>query len=183
MGIFTGDGRTGRLHYLLVNLAIGFGLVVSWLAMIDVNEFSGQATVNPLYWPLLLVAFWMSAGNMIRRLHDRGHNGYLWLVSLIPIAGFLLGLYLLVAPGDPVVNRYGPPPGNSSRPIDLEAQKRRVDEIAAAAEAAYRSKEASYFNEDGTYNLDGLMTSMPSGAPAPAPGPPADVEPPRWPQP
>lgn len=177
MGIFTGDGRTGRLHYFLTNLAIVFGLVVSWFALVDVNDWTGEATVSPIYWPLMLVAMWLSVGNMIRRLHDRNHNGFLWLLSLVPIAGLLLGLYLLFAPGDPVANKYGPTPGSGSRGGELDAQRRRADQIAAVAEQAYRRKEAAYVNDDGSFNMDGLMASMGGPPSGPAAPPPADPEP------
>lgn len=177
MGIFTGEGRIGRLHYFLTNLAIGLGLVVCWFASVDVNDFTGEATVHPLYWPMTLVGLWLSAGNMIRRLHDRSHNGYLWLLSFVPIVGLLLGLYLLFAPGDPVLNKYGPTPGTGSRADELEAQRRRADQIAAVAEQAYRVNEGDYVNEDGSFNMDGLMASMAGSKPGPPPPPPADPEP------
>lgn len=177
MGIFTGDGRVGRLHYFLTNLAIGLGLLVCWFALIEVNDFTGEATVHPVYWPLMLVGMWLSVGNMIRRLHDRDHNGFMWLLSLIPAVGFVLGLYLLFAPGDPVRNKYGPPPGTGSRADQVEAQRRRADEITAVAEQAYRTKQVNYVNEDGSFNMDGLMSSMAGQSPAPPPPPPADSEP------
>jgi uncharacterized membrane protein YhaH (DUF805 family) len=45
-----------------------------------------------------------------RRLHDIGKTGWLQLLALIPIVGWLILIYWDAQPGDPVSNVYGPPP-------------------------------------------------------------------------
>lgn len=47
---------------------------------------------------LLLIPVWLIAH--IRRLHDRGHSGWMVLLFLIPFVGFFMLLYLLFAPTD-----------------------------------------------------------------------------------
>ena len=45
----------------------------------------------------------------VRRLHDVGKSGWMLLLAVIPFVNFYL-LYLLVQPGDPGPNAYGPDP-------------------------------------------------------------------------
>ena len=45
-----------------------------------------------------------------RRLHDIGKSGWLQLLGLIPIVGWILLIYWTVQPGEPGSNQYGPPP-------------------------------------------------------------------------
>lgn len=52
-----------------------------------------------------------------RRLHDIGKSGWLQLVWLIPIIGWLLLIYWLVQPTVAGGNEYGPGP---SGPVDLK---------------------------------------------------------------
>jgi hypothetical protein len=44
-----------------------------------------------------------------RRLHDTGKSGWLQLLWLIPCIGFIILIVLLVQPGNPGENSYGPP--------------------------------------------------------------------------
>jgi uncharacterized membrane protein YhaH (DUF805 family) len=46
----------------------------------------------------------------VRRLHDTGRSGWLLLLLLIPIIGFLALLYFYLQPGTPEENRFGPRP-------------------------------------------------------------------------
>ncbi|MGF1599996.1 MAG: DUF805 domain-containing protein [Acidimicrobiales bacterium] len=176
MGIVTGQGRVGRLGYFATNLAIGAILFVLGYASLDVDDFTGQARLDPLFLVALAVGVWASYGNMIRRLHDRGLPGWWVLLSVVPFVNWALGLYLLFAPGDPINNRYGPPPGKTVA-YSVEAQRDRVDAIAAAAGRAYQARNAAYLNEDGSFNMNGLTTST-GGAPAPSG--PCDGPDPRW---
>ena len=45
-----------------------------------------------------------------RRLHDIGKTGWLQLLALIPIVGWVILIYWDAQPGDPASNVYGPPP-------------------------------------------------------------------------
>ena len=45
-----------------------------------------------------------------RRCHDLGYSGWFALVTLIPFVGW----YLVFKQGDPLPNKYGPPPSGSS---------------------------------------------------------------------
>lgn len=45
-----------------------------------------------------------------RRLHDIGKTGWLQLLGLIPIIGWILLIYWAAQPGDSAANSYGEPP-------------------------------------------------------------------------
>ena len=48
-----------------------------------------------------------------RRLHDIGKTGWLQLLALIPIIGWLVLIYWDVQPGEPGPNQYGEPPAGA----------------------------------------------------------------------
>ena len=160
MGLFTGDGRVGRLNYFLVNLVIGLAWLFSVFALRAEDPTTGAPTFNPMLLVVFAVVMWASVGNSIRRLHDRGHNGWMWLVSLIPLVGIAFALYLLFAPGDELPNRYGPPPGKVDQQ-DLEAKRQALEELKARAAAAQQQKQESYLREDGSYDMDWMKNSVP----------------------
>jgi uncharacterized membrane protein YhaH (DUF805 family) len=57
----------------------------------------------------------------VKRLHDLGWSGWLWLLTLIPVLGGIFSLLLIVLPGSPATNRYGPPPPPNSTAVKLLA--------------------------------------------------------------
>jgi uncharacterized membrane protein YhaH (DUF805 family) len=46
----------------------------------------------------------------VRRLHDTGHPGWWYFISLIPIVGSIILLVLLATDSDSEENRFGPNP-------------------------------------------------------------------------
>ncbi|MGI9614761.1 MAG: DUF805 domain-containing protein [Acidimicrobiales bacterium] len=155
MGFFDGSDRIGRLTYLAISIAIGVVSVVAVFALVQVDEVTQEASVNPLVVPVLLGTTWLSITTTIRRLHDTGRSGWTALLLMVPIIGPVLSLYLLFAPGDPVLNLYGRPPG--AREVSVAEQRQRNDLLATVAGEAYRARAASSFlNADGTYDMDGL---------------------------
>ena len=46
----------------------------------------------------------------VRRMHDIGKSGWMVLIGLIPLFGWIYVLYLYVQPGEPGPNAYGPDP-------------------------------------------------------------------------
>lgn len=160
VGFFTGDGRTGRLHYVLINLAIGAGWLICSFATLRSDPVTGARSINPAMLVLFPVALWLSAANMARRLHDRGHSGWWWLLSMVPLVGFVLGLYLLAAPGDELANRYGPAPGGVDRAA-LEAKREALEAMQERVDDLKRRSDATYYREDGTFDMDWLTASVP----------------------
>lgn len=47
-----------------------------------------------------------------RRLHDTGRSGWMQLLGLIPILGWLVLIYFCAQEGDAADNQYGAPPAN-----------------------------------------------------------------------
>ena len=107
-------------------------------------DFSGRAT-RPEFWWFVLAQFLASAivsvlsstlagvlalGLLIpglaagaRRLHDIGKSGWLQLLGLIPILGWILLIYWGTQPGEAGANKYGDPtvpgvpmPGTAGEP-------------------------------------------------------------------
>jgi len=54
-----------------------------------------------------------------RRLHDIGKSGWLQLLGLIPIIGWLILIYWAAQPGETGSNKYGPPPGDAAIPTEV----------------------------------------------------------------
>ena len=50
----------------------------------------------------------LAAGS--RRLHDIGKSGWLQLLGLIPLVGWIILIYWAAQPGDSAANQYGSPP-------------------------------------------------------------------------
>ena len=70
--------------------------------------------------PMLIFAlalFLPMLGVTVRRLHDTGRSGWYYLISLIPIVGFIL-YYWLALPSDMCENEYGPVPNVEPQPWD-----------------------------------------------------------------
>lgn len=60
---------------------------------------------------LAMLAPSLAAGS--RRLHDIGKSGWLQLLALIPLVGWVILIYWAAQPGDPAANQYGAPPDHA----------------------------------------------------------------------
>lgn len=97
------SGRAGRREYwmfFLINFAISIG--VSMLA--NMADFAQLASL----YSLAVMIPGLAVG--VRKLHDIGKSGWMLLVSLIPLIGWIWVIVLLATPGDPAENQYGPVP-------------------------------------------------------------------------
>lgn len=101
------EGRLGRgafWRFVLVNLVISIVLsilgssfgVVFWLAYV----LYGLAIIIPS----------IAAG--VRRLHDTNKSGWLILIGLIPLVGFIALIVLYAIEGDSQANDHGPVPSD-----------------------------------------------------------------------
>jgi len=77
----------------------------------------GSGDFNPSSPPALIITNIYSLGVLIptlavsvRRLHDTGKSGWWLLISLVPVAGFLVLLVFYFIEGDSGTNKYGPDP-------------------------------------------------------------------------
>ncbi|MGB9609076.1 MAG: DUF805 domain-containing protein [Minisyncoccia bacterium] len=101
---FVIEGRATRAEFwyfvlvsiiisILLNLLGGLGFIFSLL--------------NLLYGLFILIP---ATTVEIRRLHDIGKSGWMILIGLIPLIGWVWIIYLLAKDGDPGENKYGPNP-------------------------------------------------------------------------
>lgn len=110
------SGRAGRVAYLfgLVAPTAAFFAITWAFGLLQVSF--GDLRINLLFYILTLVSLalmtlaWFSA--VVKRLHDLGQTGWLSLLGLIPVVNLAGGALLLFLPGQPQINRYGPPPPN-----------------------------------------------------------------------
>lgn len=111
------EGRAGKQEMREVYSIVG----VVWLAVAGGPAIvkSGFFSVSPmmeLFFPLayvvLPVLFLPLAATMVRRLHDVGKSGLFLIWLAVPVAGWLLLLYLCYGESLPGENKYGDPPWN-----------------------------------------------------------------------
>lgn len=110
------QGRIGRMEYFVNTLKfLGIFFIAAFVVGI-VAALTPSRLLSP--WILVILAipaiclftyaacrFGWSQG--AKRAHDLGHSGWIQLVALIPLVGWLLSLYLLFAPGQEHDNAFG----------------------------------------------------------------------------
>jgi uncharacterized membrane protein YhaH (DUF805 family)/ribosomal protein L40E len=105
MGYFTTEGRTNRWKYflqiLLPAILGGFGGKVMG---------SGNPEEFAIGFFLAILANILALFPAVRRLHDINASGWWFILSLVPVANFVLGVVLLFVKGTEGENRYGPDP-------------------------------------------------------------------------
>ncbi|MCU1717499.1 DUF805 domain-containing protein [Pseudomonas sp. 5P_3.1_Bac2] len=111
--VFTSDGRIGRMRYWVWSATLLTCLLPAALALVMAIKSS------PLIGGLLSVAAVLVFGAMsliisIKRLHDLGWSGWLWLLNFVPVLGSFFSLILLILPGNSGPNQFGPPPPENS---------------------------------------------------------------------
>jgi len=117
------QGRSGRREYwvfALVSGMISILLTIAWYSSLAAslnaamaNEAGGGGAstglASFLFVGFHLVAFVPYLAVAVRRLHDTGRSGFLWLLGLIPLLGLVL-IYFTLLPSDQGDNLYGPAP-------------------------------------------------------------------------
>ena len=123
-------GRITRKSYLIgwlsmmVLLTLSFSLLffttfnmsIETITSSSINMFDGSLTSMLMLLQLIVFAIvaLYTISLTIRRLHDTGQSGFLGIILLIPVAGFILGLYLLFYAGTKGENKFGPEPKEQS---------------------------------------------------------------------
>jgi uncharacterized membrane protein YhaH (DUF805 family) len=116
--VFTSDGRIGRMRYLIWSATLLMCLLPVLLALVVTIKSS------PMGGSLLIVVAVLVFGIMsliisIKRLHDLGWSGWLWLLNFVPVLGSFFSLVLLILPGNHGANRFGPPPPENSQLVKI----------------------------------------------------------------
>ncbi len=161
MDFLTGGGRIGRLRFLLIALLLGASLAVTAQWTTYVHPVTDEFIIEPAGYAVAVTFIWLQSMNLVRRLHDRSHSGYVVLLGLLPGVNLLMWLYLLFAPSAPSSNKWGPNPfGNPYRTkvnavVDPEKELARREKI-----------NQQFLNDDGSYDFEGIFRNRESGAKA-----------------
>ena len=117
----SGDGRARRKEYwgfvlfstlicllpMLVGLAAGIGIDPS----LEAEQASAAFAIGMLITGLVLLIMIIPSITVgVRRLHDVGMSGWLWLINLVPSVGGIFMLVIALMPSQPQTNIYGPIP-------------------------------------------------------------------------
>ena len=108
------SGRARRKEYWMFTLFFMLFLLASIFitgALIaifgdDTGAILGGIILIALYFGHLVPALAVT----VRRLHDTGKSGWMYLLVLIPYIGSLIIFIFTVIEGDKVANKYGPDP-------------------------------------------------------------------------
>ena len=112
-----GDGRARRLEYwsfvLFAWLTIVGSMITVFLATGLLGGFDQDTSPASTMFAMILIFGWTllltipGISVSVRRLHDIGLSGWLYLVTLIPYVGGLFMLVVACIPSQPQPNRYG----------------------------------------------------------------------------
>lgn len=139
---FTFTGRTSRrafIGYSLIQWMIGL-VVIAITQLVVVSMDSLDAILYGT--SMLMIGIFIANGIFIipnvaiavRRLHDTGHSGWLYLIVCIPFVNFYL-VYLLLSAGDTMPNAYG-------QPEQFDRSSQEAVTKLMAAESNYKKEAA-----------------------------------------
>ena len=107
-------GRATRREYWLfaLQLTLIFGAMLLFAGLAAGWEQSAGLSLglSGMFLIFYLFAFIASLAVAVRRLHDHDKTGWLCLLPLLPIAGPILFLVMMLLPGTKGENRYGRDP-------------------------------------------------------------------------
>jgi uncharacterized membrane protein YhaH (DUF805 family) len=141
---FTGRlSRAGFWETVASILLIDVLIVLGAMYVADSRPPGAEVLLQAAPWAVAILTVWGSLATSIKRLHDRGRPGWLILVALIPVLGWLwLLVDLFLLEGDEGRNRYGRPPhapaGSAATPsrFDWGAEPTTPTAFAAAPAAS-----------------------------------------------
>lgn len=120
---FSPSGRFARSTYIVYSMGLTVGALIIMAAlgglmtMVDSTAISGIGAV--LFFALYIALIVLSFIFMIKRLHDINWSGWLSVLTLIPLANFVVAIAMLAVPGTAGENTYGPPPRPNKRHVYL----------------------------------------------------------------
>ena len=111
--LFTHQGRIGRLEFLLTAVVLSLLLVI---ALGLLAAMGGNILGIVLSGALSATAAFALTCTTIKRLHDFDTTGWLAVIALIPLVGWVFALVLALVGPTAGQNRYGLPNHGSLRP-------------------------------------------------------------------
>jgi uncharacterized membrane protein YhaH (DUF805 family) len=119
------SGRIGRIGYLLGILYVLSYFIVPIILTLLVRSSKIVNIVTVLMDAVGLLALFPALISLqIRRWHDLDQSGWMTLLGLVPIVGFLASLALFVIPGTTGENKYGHPYTGRLSPLYLFGKKK-----------------------------------------------------------
>jgi uncharacterized membrane protein YhaH (DUF805 family) len=113
---FSGRARRSEYWWWILAVMVTFGVIYGVAATGVSTSADGQASVGAIAWlfyviggVLGLALFIPNIAVAIRRLHDVGQSGWMYLLALVPFGGLVL-LYFFLKDSQPGANQYGPSP-------------------------------------------------------------------------
>lgn len=103
------EGRIGRARFFWLIL-LSTILMLPPLAQIEEGARASSSSSDFL-WLFFFPGLYLSIVTGAKRLHDLGHSGWWQVLGLLPVVNLIVGLYMLLRPGNPKPNKYGPPRG------------------------------------------------------------------------
>ncbi len=100
------EGRARRSEYWWFALANG---ALGYIAQLIGNLFSSTTGIV-LFCIVGLALLLPGLGVFVRRMHDIGKSGWVFLLGLIPLVGAIILIVWAAKDGDPQPNQYGPSP-------------------------------------------------------------------------
>jgi uncharacterized membrane protein YhaH (DUF805 family) len=113
---FNFRGRATRREYWMFLPLLYGAWVLAIFAVALVVGFSGaddgafDAIVLTFTFATMALATVLLLSASIRRLHDHGKSGWLFLLTLIPLVGWIFYLIMMLTPGTVGENEYGSDP-------------------------------------------------------------------------
>lgn len=106
------NGRMSRLAYWQWMAFTVLALtIISGVGSAHVAAYGSAGSGPGLFWGAAVIAILIpTVAATCRRMQDAGFSSWLLLSLLIPILGFGFVLGILIRPGDPRGNKYGPGP-------------------------------------------------------------------------
>jgi uncharacterized membrane protein YhaH (DUF805 family) len=116
-GLFSLKGRLGRVNFAAWSALIA---LVAGFAATSLLPKLGLVMGSPLASLIISVGYLAATLKVsVKRLQDIGWSGWLILLSMIPVVGYVIGLLLLFMPGTRGPNRYGPQPAPAPSLVKL----------------------------------------------------------------
>ena len=122
------EGRARRKEYWYFTLFNAIFMALSLLISLVLFDFTFI-----LVWIYILATMIPGLAVSVRRLHDTGRSGWLYLLFLIPLVGTILWLVFMAEDGTPGENQYGPNPKAESRLSEPEQTAEAAHQAVANA--------------------------------------------------
>ena len=113
---FTLSGRRNRTDYIVYQILL-FGLVATmWLINYGLDVLGAPFLIQVIFlFPLIVVYLGAVISAFVagaQRCRDIGWPGWVIFLTILPLAGYVVWILLIVLPGTAGENKYGQPSGS-----------------------------------------------------------------------